>query len=549
MISPSTPTTQRSWIFDDYGDDNEKQAFPSTPQAFPSTPRTPQSLYISVNIEKIGAFLSLNDHARKRALIHQKKQADADSARSTRRRTIFDAVKSVIMDDSDDESSVTQGCTNGNSFREERGKQPQKEDFPNKTRYQRRGSCTKFSLEAELLSGNGILDDEAVHQPIFQSFRKGAKLQCDSIYSNTNVADDSDESNRSSRISDVPFSDSQRLRGRTTIDQLPIPLRGSRSRSCGYHEPSTIEKCPLPLAGRIPPSRPHHAPQTPPIHREKRASSIDRSSPGLCMTAPISRPGRVIATEDSRQRMQMPKLRHVSNVSPSTLTTSLRTVSLSPNDRTSRRAEKIRRNLPPVPFGTDPDDYSSTPHSKNWTWHNSSQTLTRDSDSSYHGSDHDQNSKVHRNPKTASSLKRRSLHRQDSVTSFADESVCDEGSFAGDHCPSMELRVRRRSSVCAPEPDLDLQKEQPKSNGLRKKWPVSRRSPSPASRLLPPTSTPATKSSPASTKQRNRLPPRPNESDHTTGASPVSTKRTLLSRIQISPTVMTPRKSHSSVTF
>ena len=433
-------STQRSWIFDDAGDDE----LPLQKYKLPSTPQTPQSLYVSVSTEKFGEFLTLSDPARNKALELQQKQTDADSARQTRRRSIFESVKSVILDSTDVLPPLTTASSTNTSVssHDQREKQvnlrqpeqtsPRDYDSP-KVRYKRRGSCTKFSLEAEMLQpdSDGEYDEEEEQK--FKSFRKGETLQCDNVYAQDDASEHGESQRSGSR------SSSRRLRSASpalerrgmklkqaplTIDQMPVPLKGSQHRRGSARGSPPVQRSVISTV-------PRSASPAPSGNNDRRSRSLDRRQ------------------EDAKQhRAWMPKLRHVSLSSPARSSKPSRP-SQGGSSKHSKKDTKPRR-LPPAPFTGDSSHKrtSMSDHPRVDT----DTTVNKSLPASEHqrgrkNSRHEKSSA----PKFGSLLKRLHLQRQDSGRSFAEDDTFETSCTLSNNTEAPSKRVQRRFSLSSKE--------------------------------------------------------------------------------------------------
>lgn len=211
----------------------------------PSPCRRPSnSLYMSVQT-KLGNFLNLSDHARSRAVKQQQKHVDCAEARTlqkaARRISITKSVHNALDDDSI--SSSYDECPP--RVRASPSRQPPFHNKPSSgsdhTRYARRGSCTKFSLQAELMEHMSPPEPPSINNnegsPIF---RKEKTLQSDKVYEHDHGTDDN--SQRS-----VSRSHSKFLRTPMTpvitVDQMPVPFKRDSVRhqrhGSGYLEPAS----------------------------------------------------------------------------------------------------------------------------------------------------------------------------------------------------------------------------------------------------------------------------------------------------------------------
>jgi hypothetical protein len=438
----------------------------------PSSPRTPQALYVSVRTEKFGQFLSLSDHARSRALQQQKKQSDADSARSQRRRSIFDAVKTVLLESNDGECPVVDWSTDVESSTELQEKMDVKEDMTPRVRYQRRGSCTKFSLEAELLSWDEVASDDDQAQHTFRSFRRNETLQNDEMYGESN--------GESKKNSDYPHASQCSLSKSShknyqlmTIDQLPLPMKRTVL-------PVGKSPSPLPARSFFPPS-PSSRDDNPPLAGW---------SPLSCKTDPGSIPSAQKSNDKSNYRPRMPKLRHVSTSSQNKQKQSSGDSESRQKDRRYAHSERsavhtkrrITQNLPTAPFADDmglessPGDQISNDHRRTDV---ERQRKSRES-----------------TPKFGSLLKRLNLQRNDSVKSFAEESANEDFSLMVVSTQREALRVERRASISTKTSTSPKMQKQSTLTGcavIGSRYGdddgsyhsrISRRSPSPASRSV-----------------------------------------------------------------
>jgi hypothetical protein len=418
MNAPSPPLTQRSWIMGDVDD--------GLPPKLPSTPRTPQTLYITEHTESFGKFLSLSEHARGRALEHQKKKINADSARSHRRRSIFDSVKSILLDSNEDIPALTQSISTESSP-EVQEKKILHHDPATKGRYKRRGSCTKFSLEHELYNRiKDISDDDDDGAVMFKSFRRNETLQNDEVYSE---AEESDSPYRSRRPSAEPTH--SRNKTLTTIDQIPLPMRGSHSKPDASSHSRGLDQPPLPTVGRRFSSS--HVPRTIladslSMRDEKRRASLVGSSPQSCKSQRRQE-------EKSKLRPRMPVLRHVSVASPAK-GRSKKPSKGSPKSVSSDSS--VRETiLPMAPFVHDTDGRSLP--GENASIRGSSKSSSSPTVPS--------EKRRESAPKFGFLLKRLHLQRNDSEKSFAEESTNDDGSMATEYTNQEGRRVPRRSSI------------------------------------------------------------------------------------------------------
>lgn len=409
---------------------------------FPTTPRTPQAMYVSERIGKFGQFLSLSDHARSRAILHQKKQKEANSARTMRRRSIFDSVKSVLLDSSDEIPNLTQSTSSESSPEVQEKKSVSSHD-----RYKRRGSCTKFSLEAELKQG--ILDsndDDDEDQFKFKSFRRNESLQSDDVFSD---AYESDYSYRSRRANPAPRRPSTTSNSSSpqkpfrkelmTIDQMPVPMRGSFSKEESATQGRTLLDQPLPPVHALPRrlSSSAHARPFPP------SSPVARDSDRLVPNVPQSCKADTRGSDSSKLRSRLPILRHISNSSPRSSSLgskkgrSKHHSSGSPNSMKSSNHKK-QTILPPAPFVHDSDVQRASGYNHGLRASSGRTTeIPLQSDKRRESA-----------PTFGSLLRRLHLQRSDSVKSFAEDSANEDGSMT--ESPSQQdgsRRVPRRASI------------------------------------------------------------------------------------------------------
>jgi hypothetical protein len=380
----------------------------------PLSPRTPVALYVLEQTEKFGRFLSLSDDARSRALRHQKKQLDADSTRLQRRRSIFDAVKTLLLESNDNELQNDAGSSGVESLADVRGTMDVKNDMIPRRRYQRRGSCTKFSLEAELISRDEDLSEDDHSQFKFKSFRRNETLQNDEVFGES----DAEDKQGSMIPPPNPLHKNCQL---TTIDQLPLPMKRSVPTFCPSSEsPLQVRSFSL---------------QSSPTRDEKRALPIADWSPLSCATDPGSFSSVMKKNEKSKtqHRPKVPKLRHVSTFSPhkhnrrsgdnqSGQKCERCPPSQHPSDHTKR---KIKQNLHKAPFAQNSVDQVSLEHRRTDV---ESKNESRKSA-----------------PSLGSLMKRSSLQRHDSIKSLAEESK--DSSLTVDTTQQESGRVGRRASM------------------------------------------------------------------------------------------------------
>jgi hypothetical protein len=418
MYIPSPPVTQRHWILGEATKDDDIR--------LPLSPRTPEALYVFEQTEKFGRFLSLSDHARSRALQHRKKQLDADSTRLQRRRSIFDAVKTLLLESNDDELHCDAGCSGVESPAEVRGKIDVKNDMTPRLRYKRRGSCTKFSLEAELMSHEDLSEDDQA-QFKFKSFRRNETLQNDEVFGESDAEDEqgSYHPHRSMIPPPNPLHKNSLL---TTIDQMPLPMKRS--------VPTFSRSSDSPLHVRS------FSLQSSPTRDEERALPIADWSPLSCATDPGSFSIVMKKNEKTKpqHRPKMPKLRDVSTHSShkhnrssganqSSQKCERYPPSQHPSDHTNR---KIKQNLPKAPFdqssrGGNSVDHVSLEHQRTDV---ESKNKSRES-----------------TPSLGSLMKRINLQRHDSIKSLAEQSRNDDGSLTVDTTQQESGRVGRRASM------------------------------------------------------------------------------------------------------
>ncbi|KAG7359098.1 hypothetical protein IV203_015687 [Nitzschia inconspicua] len=431
------PITQRSWILGDAVDAGP--CFNSV--SMPSSPRTPHGLFVSEKTGKFGQFLSLSDHARNRALLHQKKQTDADSARCHRRQSIYNSVKSILLDSSDSFLPLWQSSS-GESSPKLQEKNVAHQDPSPRMRYKRRGSCTKFSLEAEILHRDieaSDNDDENTFK--FKSFRRNETLQSDEVLA------EADENYRyySSRTSPSPrrtfkqaLPSHEKPKQLTTIDQMPLPIKRSDSQGDRSSQVPILDQSLLPPAPKRPSSlhsRPNVSPNSPIVRESERSALNVNYSPLSCRS-------EANGSEKVKHRSRMPQLRHVLTSSPRLVlgkpTTSLAKQqargSPSPANRSSQFKDVM---LPTAPFVHDADIFSSrvkSPRAQASRKHPSNTTLQSEK-------------RRESAPKFESLVKRLNLQRNDSVKSFAEDSVHDDDSMAESIPQQEKRRLARRASI------------------------------------------------------------------------------------------------------
>jgi hypothetical protein len=388
----------RSWIFDDYDDGMQ----------LPSTPNSPQKLFVTEST-KLGYFLSLSAPARDRALDHKKKKLDVASAKSNRRRSIFESVASIILDSSDELPPL---ATSSNS-----SQSSELADSP-RQRYHRRGSCTKFSLEHELLENDDASfyhDDE---EPKFKSFRRNETLQSDGVFE------------------DAHMESPSQCTKLTTIDQMPVPLRKSTSCSSSFR-PS------IPLT----PSRSH----------EERTSHNSKSN--MARRHSMQGPNH---THKSERPSPLAKPRHLSSPPSGKKSKSpLRNKNCKTKDTAPVFSkQKFSHTLPTAPFAHDSN------HS-----HSNQSPSRKKTNRKHNGNSRPKNSSRKSGecaPKFGTLLQRLSLQRHDSEKSYADENTNDGGSCVSTE--SMPQRQPRRSSIST-KISVGAQMESPRQerNGLWRK--------------------------------------------------------------------------------
>mmetsp|Transcript_4603 Transcript_4603/g.7139 ORF Transcript_4603/g.7139 Transcript_4603/m.7139 type:complete len:588 (-) Transcript_4603:509-2272(-) len=452
----SPGTTQRKWIFEDDVDDDQPQL---------SLPSTPESLYVTIPTEKFGNFLTLSAPARERALSHQMKQTEVKSARTSRKKSIFEAVKSLILDDENDDiidDAAPRATTISGS---ESSEFSVGHSHEHQEKYKRRGSCTKFSLQAEIPISSDLEGDEEA----FHSFRKAKTLQGDSVYQRQEMPYlDTEDTHHARRLSNNSISSSMNSVGVSpnspplTIDMLPIPRKGSRSRSGSFTDNSTIDQHPIPLASRSVNNSPiaktrfiqTQLPPTPSCR-----SSHESRTRG-CLTDPAPRKGLVSKMtgrkqkspdSDSEKKNRRGSSRRRSNRKQSS------EKAASPASTAKGAKGRISHVLPIAPFLRDSDsehssrkppgnlrsasDHVPLPPSRNSEAPALAHTShhERTTKKSLHDKGHQDRSRES-TPKFGPLLKRLHLSRQDSVESFAVETEDDE-------VERTDQRTQRRNST------------------------------------------------------------------------------------------------------
>ena len=377
----SPVATQRRWMFEDFDDGYN----PQLPER--DGPVTPT--YVKVSSDNFRDFVGMSDDLRTKALSCQKKRTDSSSARIQRKRSILDSVKGILLDadhDANENISSPVRCYKSD------GDLPIVGGAPPRQRFGRRGSCTKYSLEADLSSRR---EEEKEDVP-YPSSPNGYN---NSTFSPTRT-----------------FKPSQPM----TIDMLPVPRRMNKPRSDFPTSFGTRSATNSPVSG-----------------------GHTRRMPNLCLTDTVVKQGylakKTRESPTSRRNSCVGTTINQNTTTKQTISSMLPSAPFANNSNHSKvrmadNSDHSRRRM------TDNSDHSRNPVEREQPAKSSNHDKSTTSSKQSRGGA----------PKLGMLLKRLNITRQDSDRSFADEEEDDAISCSRSvDRTSARHRVPRRNSITA----------------------------------------------------------------------------------------------------
>ena len=376
----SPVATQRRWMFEDFDDGYN----PQLPEH--DGPVTPT--YAKVSSDNFRDFVGMSDDLRTKALSCQKKRTDSSSARIQRKRSILDSVKGILLDTDHD---ANENVSSPVRYYKSDGDLPNVGGAPPRQRFGRRGSCTKYSLEADVSSRR---EEEKEDAP----YPSSPNRYNNATFSPTRT-----------------FKPSQPM----TIDMLPVPRKMNKPRS----------DFPTGLGTRSATSSPVSGGHT-------------RRMPNVCLTDTVVKQGYL-----AKKTRESPTSRRNScvgttinqNNTKQTISSMLPSAPFANNSNHSKvrmtdNSDHSRRRM------TDNSDHSRNPVEREQPAKSSNHDKSTTSSKQSRGGA----------PKLGMLLKRLNITRQDSDRSFADEEEEDAMSCSRsvDHT-SARHRVPRRNSITA----------------------------------------------------------------------------------------------------